>query len=118
MVCGIIWTRLETLAVSETMQCIVHNLSTEKDAPCRFDDVLEDDKSKVKPVLFFLDKFHVGDSFYHEFSMEDDELPRSYLIKQRRGQLNNICHMSSTPGMRKVPKCLEKYLLNELGIML
>lgn len=90
--------KLETLTVREMKTGIVHNLSTEKDVPHRFDDLSEDNKSKVETVLFLLDKFCVGDSFYHELSMEDDELPRSYLIKQRRGQLNNICHISSTPG--------------------
>lgn len=27
-----------------------------------------------------------------------DGLPKSYLVKQRRDQLNNICHVTSTPG--------------------
>ena len=87
--------KLETLNVSEMKTGIT--ICQQKRMQC-IDDLSEDDKSKVETVLFLLDKICVGDSFYHELSMEDDELPRSYLIKQRRGQLNNICHISSTPG--------------------
>ena len=30
--------------------------------------------------------------------MIHDELPKSYLLKQRRDQLNDMCHISSMPG--------------------
>ena len=43
-------------------------------------------------VLFSLDIFYVGDSFYHELTMIIDGLPNSYIVKQRRVQLNDICH--------------------------
>ena len=53
-----------------------------------------------RKVLFLFDKFCVGDCFYHQFSMIPvcNSLPKSYLIKQRRAQLNNICHVTPTPG--------------------
>ena len=49
-------------------------------------------------VLFLMDKVCVGDNFYHELTMICDDLPKSYLIKQRQNQLNNLCHKTSTPG--------------------
>ena len=57
-----------------------------------------EEKSNVEKVLFLLDKFCIGDSFYHELTMTMDGLPKSYLVKQRRDQLNNICHITHTTG--------------------
>ncbi|CAB4011338.1 Hypothetical predicted protein, partial [Paramuricea clavata] len=55
-------------------------------------------KSKLEMVLFLLDKFCIGDNFYHEMTMLFDDLPRSYLVKQKRTQLNEMCHIASAPG--------------------
>ena len=40
-----------------------------------------------------LDKFCVGDAFYHELSMTTDGLPRSYLVKQCRDELYKMCQI-------------------------
>ena len=40
----------------------------------------------------------MGDNFYHEMPMVVDGLPKSYLVKHRRDQLNKMCHISSIPG--------------------
>ena len=45
-----------------------------------FDALAENDKDKVEKVLFLLDKFCVGEAFYHEMNMLVDSLPKSYLI--------------------------------------
>lgn len=42
----------------------------------------EDAKTKIEQSLFLLDKFCVGDAFYHELIMTIGGLPRSYLVKQ------------------------------------
>lgn len=64
-----------------------------------YKDLTEDDQQKVKNVLFVLDKFCIGNEAYHELSMIDgNELPRSYLIKQCKDELNKLCHISRTPG--------------------
>ena len=53
-----------------------------------FDALSDADKAKVEQTLFLLDKYGVGDSFFHELSMSNCAgLPRSYLIKQRRDDL-------------------------------
>lgn len=56
------------------------------------------EKAKIEQVLFLLDKFCVGDAFYHELTMIADGLPKSYLVKQQRDKLNDICHISPIPG--------------------
>ena len=96
---------LQSLTVSElNTACLKHTLTTEGQDPYSessngFDTLSEEEKSRVEKVLFLLDKFCVGDNFYHELTMVVDGLPKSYLvIKQRRSQLNDICHITSTPG--------------------
>ena len=63
-----------------------------------FDGLSAKEKDSVEQVLFLLDKFCVSDHYYHELTMISDGLPKSYLIKQRRKQLNDICHVTRTPG--------------------
>lgn len=59
----------------------------------------EEDKDKVRNVVYIMDKFCVSDAAYHEFSMTNNEgLPRSYLIKQCRQDLNKVYSISRTPG--------------------
>lgn len=90
--------KLEKKTVSEIKTGIVHNLPVEKYNTQKFDDLSNEEKSQVEKTLFTQDKFCVGDSFYHKLSMVIDGLPRSYLIKQTRDQLNSMSHISSTPG--------------------
>ena len=78
-----------------------------------FDALSDEDKSNVEMVLFLLDKFCVGDSFYHEITMLFDDLPRSYLVKQKRYQLNDMCHVTSTPGIEEGAQVSFKELLRE-----
>ena len=35
----------------------------------------------------------MGDAFCHEISMNADGLPRFYLVKQRRDELNKMCQL-------------------------
>ena len=53
---------------------------------------------KVEQIIYLLDKFCVSDEFYHEFSMIENGLPRSYLTKQCRSDLDKLCHVTPTPG--------------------
>ena len=54
----------------------------------------------MKSVLFVVDKFCIGDAAYHELTMciGGEDLPRSYLIKQCKDDLNKLCHITKTPG--------------------
>ena len=42
-----------------------------------------------------------------------DDLPRSYLVKQKRTQLNEMCHITSTPGDEEGAQVSFKELLKE-----
>ena len=65
---------------------------------CAYHSLTEEDKDKVKNVVYIMDKFCVSDVAYHELSMTDQGLPRSYLIKQCRHHLNKVYSISRTPG--------------------
>jgi hypothetical protein len=96
------WLELESIVVKENKTGVVHHLDADTTDPTLgsngFNALSEDDKEKVEKVLFLLDKFCVGDVFCHEMTMIADDLPRSYLVKQKRDQLSKICHISSMSG--------------------
>lgn len=94
-----------SITVAEKKTGLTHPLSvdekgenTDDEKACGFDGLSSEEKKRVEELLFLLDKFYVGDGFYHELSMVVDSLPKSYLIKQRRDQLNKLCVISQTPG--------------------
>ena len=93
---------LESLKVKEIKTGTSHTVMAQGQDPVEkgngFDALTEEEKSRVEKVLFLLDKFCVGDYFYHDLTMVVDGLPKSYLVKQRRSELNDICHISPTPG--------------------
>jgi hypothetical protein len=53
-----------------------------------------------------------------------DGLPKSYIVKQRRGQLNDISNVVSTPGNANGPKIsftdmlknLSNYMMKWIGV--
>ena len=65
-----------------------------------YKDLSEEDQHNVKSILFILDKFCIGDASYHELTMAPggEDLPRSYLIKQCKDDMNKLCHIARTPG--------------------
>ncbi|CAB4041448.1 Hypothetical predicted protein [Paramuricea clavata] len=90
--------KVESLTVCEIKSGTEHKLNIEN-ANSRnshthgFENLSKEDQEKVEKVLFLLE-----DSFYHELTMLENDLPKSYLVKQRRDQLNKLCRLSSTPG--------------------
>ena len=64
-----------------------------------FEQLAETEKQQLEKILFLLDKFCVSDEAYHELVRESDgSLPKSYLIKQKRSEMNKICHVERLPG--------------------
>ena len=61
-------------------------------------ELSEEDTHKVKKILFILDKFCIGDAAYHELTMLCEGLPRSYLIKQCKYEINKLSHIVRTSG--------------------
>ena len=58
----------------------------------------DEDKDRVKIVVYIMDKFCVSDAAYHEFSMIDQEgIVQSYLIKQCKHALNRLYTITRTP---------------------
>ncbi len=70
-----------------------HTLSYTENVRKSYKDLPEAEKPKVKNVLFNLDKF------YHELSMVhgNEYLPRLYIIRQCKDELNKQCVVSRTP---------------------
>ena len=73
----------------------------------------EDEKKKVEEVLFLMDRFGVSDEFYHHLTMIFDGLPRSYLVKQCKSNLNTMRHLTPTPGKSPGVQTSFKELLRE-----
>ncbi|KAL9977503.1 hypothetical protein ACROYT_G014911 [Oculina patagonica] len=94
-----------------------HNLNyrTPMSSPCTYANlIIREDKNKVEQVLFLLDKFGVGDEVYHELTMVFEGMPKSYLVKQLRSNVNKTYHIERTPG--KFPGGDMKFLLMFLGL--
>ena len=67
----------------------------------RYNSLTEQEKTQIEEILFVLDKFCVSDSFYHEFNVITNGLPKSYLIQQCRNDLNKLCRID--PLLGKLP---------------
>ena len=63
-----------------------------------FGSLSDSEKHSLEKVLYLLDRFYVSDAWYHELSVVCDGLPKSYLIKQLRSDMNALCHIQMTPG--------------------
>ncbi len=93
--------QLKSLTVEENDTGKVHDLKCHQHVPnlepttstdqsgetSTFSSLPLEEKNMVEQILFLLDKFCVGDNFYHELSMIVNGLPRSYLVKQCRHDL-------------------------------
>lgn len=69
----------------------------------------------LESILYILDKYSVGDAFYHELAMLNDGLPCSYLIKQCRKQMNLIYTVQKTPPIPGAQLEFEIVLRDELS---
>jgi hypothetical protein len=73
----------------------------------------ENDKARIESLLYIIDKFGVSDEFIHELTMITDGLPKSYLVKQCRTELNSLCKLTGTPGKAPGAQYSFKELLTE-----
>jgi len=60
----------------------------EQETTLKYNSLSEEEKKQVEEIIFLLDKFCVGDCFFHELTMVTDGLPKSYLIQQCGTNLN------------------------------
>ena len=56
------------------------------------------DKHNLETILFLLDEFCISDDVYYELTMQSEGLPKSYLLKQLRTNLNKTYHITRTGG--------------------
>lgn len=69
-----------------------------KSTSSSFECLSDDEKEKVKSLLYILDSFGISDEAYHEIAIQNDGLIRSSLVKQCRQSINGMCQISKTPG--------------------
>ena len=64
----------------------------------KYEDLGDAEKSRIKEVLHIMDTFCIGDATYDTLSMIECGLPRSYMIKQCRNDINKQFVITRTPG--------------------
>ncbi len=85
--------------------------SSSSQEPCALDD------KKVLQILYLLDKFGVGDKFYHELAAIDSALPRSYKVKKARVELNAECDVQKINGLDGAYRSLETALIQQVAAL-
>lgn len=75
------------------------NIASEKGSKS-YKDLPDEEQQDIQQVLFIMDKFGIGEAAYHELTCcpGGEELPRSYLVKQCKEDLNKLCSIERTPG--------------------
>jgi hypothetical protein len=92
---------LDTLSVEDSNGQQVDLKVNPEGNGCRiskYEALPEKQKTTVKEVLHILDRFCVGDAAYHSLTVLESGLPRSYMVKQCRGDINGTFHITRTPG--------------------
>ena len=87
-----------TFCIYCTEELFVYGLqwsSFQDQSNSKYSSLSDGERKQIEEILYLLDKFCVGDSFYHELTMVTGGLPKSYLIQQCRGDLNKLCHIDS-----------------------
>ena len=84
---------------------------------CTTDTDTKAERDRVLLILYLLDKFGVGDAFYHELTMIDKSLPRSYSIKQARKEYNSRVELQPIPGFDGVYRSFESTFKEILSVL-
>ena len=58
----------------------------------------EEERQKIKDLLFILEKINVSESAYRELTVFCDGLSRKYLVSQCREDINSLYHFERIPG--------------------
>lgn len=97
---GVTAQTLSLEVTDSSSQCIDLKLNSDTNGKriSNYKDLPDEKKTKIKEVLHILDKFCVGDAAYHALTQIECGLPRSYLIKQCRGDINDCFIITRTPG--------------------
>ncbi|KAL5503593.1 hypothetical protein EMCRGX_G010566 [Ephydatia muelleri] len=79
----------QTCSTNSTLQLELQDNVQMQSSTCTYRTTENNRKEKLLQALYLIDRFNVGDKFYHELSMVLPNLPRSYQIKQVRTELNS-----------------------------
>ena len=100
----------ESLNVHSTSGKMIHIHLTD-------DAASEKDDNMDLRVLYILDRYGIGDAFYHELAMLFSELPRSHSIKKARTDLNHTMQLTRIPGYEGAYRSFERSLCEQLSNM-
>ena len=64
----------------------------------KYKDLGEKEKVRIEEVLHILDTFFIGDASYHSLTQIGSGLPKSYLIKQCRNEVNGMFKITRPQG--------------------
>ena len=89
---------LESIKVKESNTGKSHEVFVGGSTSCNADD--DEEMARTEQILYLQDKFCVSDEFCHELTMVENGIPRSYLVKQKRKDLNKLCHIFPIPDLK------------------
>lgn len=84
--------------IEHTLHCNGNSPTQSQGTGTTYATLSQEEKNKLGGILYLLDKFCVGDDFYHELTITTEGLPKSYLVRQMRNDINQVCHIERTPG--------------------
>ena len=85
----------------------------------KYSKLSDEEKEKVKKIVYILDRFGVSNEAYHEFTQleDNDSMTRSYLVEECQAEMNKHIRakISRTPGPHQgaemsFPELLKKEL--------
>ena len=79
---------LESVRVKDSVSGKEYDLGSGQKQGKQYCDLTEEEKNKVKTILWILDRDNVGDAAYHEVTMIENGLARSYLTLTTLGSQN------------------------------
>ncbi len=88
--------KLELVKVTYKITGKLHKLGAKK-----YGELSEEDKNKIESIVYLQYRFCTGDNFYHEMTFVENSLPKSYIIKPCRKDLNKLSHIERTPGVKE-----------------
>ena len=79
----------------------------------------EGDQMAIHQVLYLLERFGISDQFYHELTMTNPTLPRSYKVKRARESISSQIELKRLPQpyhgcYRSLKECIASAILAEV----
>ena len=73
----------------------------------------EEEKDKIKSILFIMDRFSISLEGYHELTQSQPALPRTYLVESCAKELDRKWKVTRTPGAAQGAELPLRLLLEE-----